>query len=117
MSVVTCALCGEDAECVGNMFICQLCSSKVTAAHIGRFIQIESELVREKAAAGHLAARMTKLVTDQDDRVAGMMSEHQLVKQELSDRISSARKYLRSIRRWPYKEFVDGVVSRLNGEN
>ncbi len=117
MSVVTCAHCGDEAECVGNMFICEPCSSKVAVAYMSRFVEIKSELVREKVAAGHLADRVNKLVTDQSDRVAGMMSEHQLVKQELADRISSARKYLRSIRRWPYKEFVDGVVSRLDGEN
>ena len=117
MSVVTCALCGEDAECVGNLFICEQCSSKVAVAYLGRFSQLQDELGRERLINVNLSARAVETGKKHSAEILRARQAHDDTCADMKLRISNAREYLTGLRAWPIRKLVDGAVACLDGKN
>ncbi len=84
---------------------------------MSEFGRMRGELTREKIAGANLAARLTKLTKVNGDRVAGLVSEHQLVTSDYAERISKAKHYLSGLRNWPFKGFVDHAIEILEGSD
>ena len=114
---MTCAICHEEKECVGDPPVCDLCGCTVAMRYMGEFGRMRGELTREKIAGANLADRLTKLAKVNGDRVAGLVSEHQLVTSDMADRISKTRHYLYGLRNWPFKGFVDHAIEILDGSD
>ena len=117
MSVVTCALCGEDAECVGNLFICEPCSSKVTIAYLCRFSKLQDELGRERLINVNLSARAVETGKKHSAEIRRARQAHDDTCADMKLRISNAREYLTGLRAWPIRKLVDGAVACLDGKN
>ncbi len=116
MSVVTCALCAEDAECVGNLFICEPCSSKVTIAYLGRFRQLQEELGRERLANVKLSARALETGKKHSEQSERTRLAHYETNAALELRLRNMREYLMGLRAWPIRKLIDGAVACLDGK-
>ncbi len=116
MSIVTCALCAEDAECVGNLFICEPCSSKVTIAYLSRFSQLQEELGHERLANVNLSARAVETGKKHSAAILRARQAHDDTCADMKLRLQNAREYLMDLRAWPIRKLVDGAVACLDGE-
>ena len=114
---MTCALCNSEADCIGKPPVCDECGGQVALMYMGEFAKMRGELEREKVACANVTVRLAKAMEVHEDRVAGLISEHQLVESDLNGRIGRTLLHLTSLRYWPFKRVVENVIRILDGTN